>query len=91
MVKMGIINPLEEYLTKFQIRYEVYKDTIPEPTSESILEPVEILKHGKFDSIIALVEEALSTLQKLSVHWQLTEVKCLIINFLIFLIKNLFP
>ena len=33
--------------------YEVYKDTIPEPTSQSILKPVNILKEGNFDSIIA--------------------------------------
>ena len=30
MVDLKIINPLENYLTKFQIRYEVFKDTIPE-------------------------------------------------------------
>ncbi len=53
MVKLGIIKPLEKYLTKFQIRYEIYKDTIPEPTSKSILKAVDILKQGNFDSIIA--------------------------------------
>ena len=53
MVSLEIIKPLEEYLRKYQISFEVFKDTIPEPTSHSILEPVQILKHGKFDSIIA--------------------------------------
>ena len=52
-VTLGIIKPLEEYLTKSQIRYEVYKDTMPEPASQSILKPVNILKEGNFDSIIA--------------------------------------
>ena len=53
MVDLKIINPLENYLTKFQIRHEVFKDTIPEPTSKSILKAVDILREGKFDSIIA--------------------------------------
>ena len=37
MVKLGIIKPLENYLNNFKIKYEIFKDTIPEPTSESIL------------------------------------------------------
>ena len=53
MVNLGIIKPLEDYLIKFGIKYEIFKDTIPEPTSKSILEPVKILKQGKFDSVIA--------------------------------------
>ena len=53
MVELGIIKPLEIYLSESQIKYEIYKDTIPEPTSESILNAVDILKSGKFDSIIA--------------------------------------
>ncbi len=53
MVKLEIIKPLETYLNKFKIKYEIFKDTIPEPTSESILNAVEILKKGSFDSIIA--------------------------------------
>ena len=53
MVKLEIINPLKKYLTDNKISYDIFKDTIPEPTSESILEPVQILKEGKFDSIIA--------------------------------------
>ena len=46
MVKLEIINPLEVYLTESQIKYEIYKDTIPEPTSESILN-AQILKRRK--------------------------------------------
>ena len=38
MVKLGIINPLESYLNDFKIKYEIFKDTIPEPTSASILQ-----------------------------------------------------
>ena len=53
MVSLKIIKPLEEYLIKYEISYEIFKDTIPEPTSASILEPVKILKQGKFDSVIA--------------------------------------
>ena len=44
MVDLKIINPLENYLTKFQIRHGIFKETIPEPTSKSIIEPVGILK-----------------------------------------------
>ena len=44
MVKLEIIKPLENYLNNFKIKYKIFKDTIPEPTSESILQAVEILK-----------------------------------------------
>ena len=53
MVKLGIIKPLENYLNDFEIKYKIFKDTIPEPTSESILQAVDILKEGSFDSVIA--------------------------------------
>ena len=53
MIKLDIINPLMTELNSAKIKYEIYQDTIPEPTSESILKAVEILKKGNFDSIIA--------------------------------------
>ena len=59
MVKLGIIKPLENYLNDFEIKYKIFKDTIPEPTSESILQAVDILKEGSFDSIIAFGEVVL--------------------------------
>ena len=43
MVKLGI-RPLENYLNDFDIKYKIFKDTIPEPTSESITQAVDILK-----------------------------------------------
>ena len=54
MVKLEIINPLKRYLTDNKISYDIFKDTIPEPTSASILEPVQILKEGKFDQYYSL-------------------------------------
>ena len=51
MVELDIIKPLEGYLSKFEVRYEIFKDTIPEPTSNSILSAVDIIKSGQFDKI----------------------------------------
>ena len=53
MVKLNVIEPLEKTLTEMQIRYEVFDDTVPEPTAKSIENGVNILKNGNFDSIIA--------------------------------------
>ena len=53
MVNLNIIKPLEELLTSIQIRYTIYKDTIPEPTAESIKEAVDLVKKEDFDCIIA--------------------------------------
>ena len=54
MVKLGYIKKVEENLGKLQIRSEVFDDTIPEPTVESIQRGVEKVKNGHFDSIIAI-------------------------------------
>ena len=54
MVKLGYTKKVEENLGKFQISCEVFDDTIPEPTVESIQRGVEKVKNGSFDSIIAL-------------------------------------
>ena len=53
MVKLNVIEPLEKSLIEMQIRYEVFDDTVPEPTAKSIENGVNILKNGNFDSIIA--------------------------------------
>ena len=53
MVNLKIIEPLEKALTSSQIRYLIYDNTIPEPTSSSIEEGVSIIKNGNYDCIIA--------------------------------------
>jgi len=54
MVKLGYIKRVEEILAESKIISEVFSDTIPEPTVESIRRGVEKVKNGNFDSIIAL-------------------------------------
>ena len=53
LVKLKITKSLEDSLTSKQIRYTIYKDTIPEPTAASIIEGVELIKKNNFDCIIA--------------------------------------
>tara|TARA_E500000178_G_C16990341_1_gene740461 strand:- start:798 stop:1934 length:1137 start_codon:yes stop_codon:yes gene_type:complete len=53
MVNLKIIDPLEQSLTTHQIRYTVFDNTIPEPTSQSIQEGVNAIKTGSYDCIIA--------------------------------------
>ena len=53
MVELNIIEPLERTLTEMQIRYEIFNNTMPEPTAESIEEGVKLIKNGSFDCIIA--------------------------------------
>ena len=54
MVKLGYTKKILEILRKFQINCEVFDDTIPEPTVESIQRGVSKIKNGNYDSIIAL-------------------------------------
>ncbi len=54
MVKLGYTKQIQEILSKFQINCEVFDDTIPEPTVESIQRGVNKVKNGSYDSIIAL-------------------------------------
>ena len=54
MVKLGYTKRVEEILYESKIISEVFSDTIPEPTVESIRRGVEKVKNGNFDSIIAL-------------------------------------
>ena len=53
MVKLGIIKPVEKLLTEMQIRYNIFDDTIPEPTAESIQNGINTIKNGSFDCVIA--------------------------------------
>lgn len=53
MVKLNIIDPLEKALKASQIRYKIYDNTIPEPTSASILEGVSKIRASSYDCIIA--------------------------------------
>ena len=53
-IKLGYTKKIQEILSKFQINCEVFDDTIPEPTVESIQRGVNKVKNGSYDSIIAL-------------------------------------
>ena len=53
LVKLKVINSLEDALNSKKIIYKIYKDTIPEPTAASIMAGVELIKNNSFDSIIA--------------------------------------
>tara|TARA_B100000963_G_C22630559_1_gene674729 strand:- start:2366 stop:3496 length:1131 start_codon:yes stop_codon:yes gene_type:complete len=53
MVKLEIITPLLENLKSNKIEFSVYDNTVPEPTSESLKEPVNILQNKNFDCVIA--------------------------------------
>ena len=53
MVKLEIIAPLLENLKSSKIEFSVYDNTVPEPTSESLKEPVNILQNQNFDCVIA--------------------------------------
>ncbi len=53
MVKLEIIAPLLENLKSSKIEFSVYDNTVPEPTSESLKEPVNILQNKNFDCVIA--------------------------------------
>lgn len=54
MVKLGYSKKIEENLGKFKISCEIFDNTIPEPTVESIQRGMEKVKNGNFDCIIAL-------------------------------------
>lgn len=53
LVELKIIKSLEDTLSSKQIRYKIYKDTIPEPTAASIMAGVDLIKNNNFDCIIA--------------------------------------
>ncbi|HIL97058.1 MAG TPA: iron-containing alcohol dehydrogenase, partial [Pseudomonadales bacterium] len=50
MVQLGYVNRIQEHLPES----EIYDDTVPEPTEESILAGVAMVRDGDFDSIIAI-------------------------------------
>ena len=53
MVNLQIIEPLEKALASSKVKFSIYDNTIPEPTSSSIEEGVSIIKNGNYDCIIA--------------------------------------
>ncbi|QXO17031.1 MULTISPECIES: iron-containing alcohol dehydrogenase [Vibrio] len=54
MVELGYAQQVQSCLNEHQIISEVFDDTVPEPTVSSIQAGVNVVRHGNFDSIIAL-------------------------------------
>ncbi len=54
MVELGYVAQLEEDLQKNNIQWDVFADTVPEPTIDSITAGVEQVKAGDYDAIIAI-------------------------------------
>ena len=54
MVSLGYVKTLTDLIKTSNISVDVFDDTIPEPTVESIRNGVDIVSKGKYDSIIAL-------------------------------------
>lgn len=54
MVQLGYVARIQESLTAQGIHSDVFDDTVPEPTVSSIQAGVEMVRHGSYDSIIAI-------------------------------------
>ena len=54
MVQLGYISRIEDVLKKAAIKYQVFADTVPEPTVASIQAGVAMVREGDYDSIIAI-------------------------------------
>ncbi|KXF81638.1 iron-containing alcohol dehydrogenase [Enterovibrio coralii] len=54
MVQMGYTDMVTDLLSEAGFSSQVYADTIPEPTSQSIEEAVSVTRDGQFDCIVAL-------------------------------------
>ncbi|EPJ47266.1 MAG: alcohol dehydrogenase [Osedax symbiont Rs1] len=54
MVQLGYADAIQQLLTDNSIPSDIFDDTVPEPTVSSIQAGVEKVKHGNYDSIIAL-------------------------------------
>lgn len=54
MVTLGYVEKIQQVLNEQSIHSEVFDDTVPEPTVNSILAGVECARNGDFDCIIAL-------------------------------------
>ncbi|WP_305842839.1 iron-containing alcohol dehydrogenase [Photobacterium leiognathi] len=54
MVQLGYIATIQSNLRDNGIESQVYDETIPEPTTASLLAGVDLVRHGHFDSIIAV-------------------------------------
>ncbi|WP_299183385.1 iron-containing alcohol dehydrogenase [uncultured Neptuniibacter sp.] len=54
MVDLGYIHDIETLLSNHMIYSDVFDDTVPEPTISSIMEGVNMVREGEYDSIIAI-------------------------------------
>ncbi|WP_305817219.1 iron-containing alcohol dehydrogenase [Photobacterium leiognathi] len=54
MVQLGYIATIQSNLRDNEVESQVYDETIPEPTTASLLAGVDLVRHGHFDSIIAV-------------------------------------
>lgn len=54
MVKLGYVARITDILTAAGISADIYDDTVPEPTEQSIMGGVEMVRRGAYDCIIAL-------------------------------------
>ena len=54
MVKLGYVERLQDSLKGVSVHSDIFDDTVPEPTVSSIQAGVDKVRHGNYDSIIAL-------------------------------------
>ncbi|EPR44341.1 iron-containing alcohol dehydrogenase [Desulfovibrio sp. X2] len=54
IVKSGILKQITDLLDAAKMKYQVYSDTIPNPTDENVHAGVEVYKKNKCDSLITL-------------------------------------
>lgn len=54
MVKLGYIEAVADHLMTHNIAYDVFDDTVPEPTVASIKAGVEMVAAGDYDAIVAV-------------------------------------
>lgn len=54
MVELGYVDRIVDHIREFSTAFDIYDETVPEPTETSILKGVEKVKAGDFDCIIAL-------------------------------------
>lgn len=54
MVQLGYVARITDILAAAGIRADIYDDTVPEPTEQSIMGGVDMVRHGSYDSVIAV-------------------------------------
>ncbi|MEM5527975.1 iron-containing alcohol dehydrogenase [Gammaproteobacteria bacterium AS21] len=54
MIELGYVSRIKDALSKHDISCDVFADTVPEPTIESIMAGVEKVRNGHYDAIIAI-------------------------------------